>query len=45
MISEVFFEMPENVFDAFPAVYQQLKAFYKQDPMARRALHAPSRER
>ena len=45
VISEVFFEMPENVFDAFPAVYQQLKAFYKQDPMARRALHAASRER
>ena len=36
VISEVFFEMPEAVNDAFPAVYQQLKAFYRQDPLARR---------
>ena len=36
VISEVFFEMPDAVHDAFPAVYQQLKAFYKQDPLARR---------
>ena len=35
VISEVFFEMPEVVHEAFPAVYQQLKAFYKQDPLAR----------
>ena len=35
VISEVFFEMPEAVHDAFPAVYQQLKAFYKQDPLTR----------
>lgn len=38
VISEVFFEMPEAVHDAFPAVYQQLKAFYKQDPLARQAV-------
>ena len=37
VISEVFFEMPEAVHAAFPVVYQQLKAFYKQDPIARRA--------
>ena len=37
VISEVFFEMPEAVHDAFPAVYQQLKAFYKHDPLARQA--------
>jgi Mlc titration factor MtfA (ptsG expression regulator) len=37
VISEVFFEMPETVLDTFPVVYQQLKAFYKQDPAARRA--------
>ena len=37
VISEVFFEMPEAVHDAFPAVYQQLKAFYKQNPLARQA--------
>ncbi len=36
VISEVFFEMPEAVHDAFPAVYQQLKAFYRQDPLGRR---------
>ena len=35
VISEVFFEMPEVVHDTFPAVYQQLKAFYKQDPLIR----------
>ena len=35
VISEVFFEMPEDVHEAFPAVYQQLKGFYKQDPLAR----------
>ena len=35
VISEVFFEMPETVQATFPAVYQQLKAFYKQDPAAR----------
>ena len=37
VISEGFFEMPEAVHDAFPAVYQQLKAFYKQDPLTRQA--------
>ncbi len=36
VISEVFFEMPETVHATFPVVYQQLKAFYKQDPLARR---------
>ena len=36
VISEVFFEMPETVQATFPLVYQQLKAFYKQDPVARR---------
>ena len=35
VISEVFFEMPETVHATFPGVYQQLKAFYKQDPLAR----------
>ena len=35
VISEVFFEMPETVRDAFPVVYQQLRAFYKQDPATR----------
>ena len=35
VISEVFFEMPEVVQANFPVVYQQLKAFYKQDPATR----------
>ncbi len=38
VISEVFFELPEAVYAGFPVVYQQLKAFYKQDPLARHAL-------
>ena len=32
------FEMPETVQASFPFVYQQLKAFYKQDPLARRSV-------
>jgi Mlc titration factor MtfA (ptsG expression regulator) len=35
VISEVFFELPETVHATFPVVYQQLKAFYKQDPLRR----------
>ena len=35
VISEVFFEMPETLLEKFPEVYQQLKLFYKQDPVAR----------
>jgi Mlc titration factor MtfA (ptsG expression regulator) len=34
VISEVFFELPEIVHATFPAVYQQLRAFYKQDPLS-----------
>jgi len=37
VISEAFFETPEAVHDAFPRVYAQLKAFYRQDPGARSA--------
>lgn len=36
VLSEAFFTIPERVSQAFPAVYLQLKAFYRQDP-ARRA--------
>ena len=36
VISEAFFEMPDVVADAFPAVYTQLALFYKQNPRARR---------
>jgi MtfA peptidase len=33
VISETFFEMPDNVRDAYPDVYRELVAFYKQDPL------------
>ncbi|MFZ1642092.1 MAG: M90 family metallopeptidase [Candidatus Contendobacter sp.] len=35
--SEAFFETPAVIADAYPAVYIQLRAFYRQDPLARRA--------
>lgn len=35
VVSEVFFEAPEELLDAYPAVYAQLKQFYRQDPHAR----------
>jgi Mlc titration factor MtfA (ptsG expression regulator) len=35
--SEAFFETPERLAPAYPAVYAQLKAFYRQDPLARLA--------
>ena len=33
--SEAFFETPELLQPAYPAVYEQLRAFYRQDPLAR----------
>jgi MtfA peptidase len=33
--SEAFFETPELLEPAYPAVYEQLKLFYRQDPLAR----------
>lgn len=36
VISETFFEVPDAVQNEYPAVYAQLKAFYKQDPLLRR---------
>ncbi|TJZ73352.1 M90 family metallopeptidase [Chitiniphilus eburneus] len=35
VLSEYFFETPHAVADHYPAVYEQLKQFYKQDPLAR----------
>jgi Mlc titration factor MtfA (ptsG expression regulator) len=35
--SEAFFETPERLAPAYPAVYEQLKLFYRQDPGARLA--------
>lgn len=35
VLSEYFFEQPEVVEAEYPAVYRQLAAFYRQDPLAR----------
>lgn len=35
VVSEVFFEGPGKLLEAYPAVYEQLKQFYRQDPYAR----------
>jgi hypothetical protein len=35
VLSECFFEMPDVLQHDYPAVYEQLKLFYKQDPLAR----------
>ena len=35
VLSEVFFEMPQIIVDEYPAVYEQLKAYYKQDTFIR----------
>jgi MtfA peptidase len=35
VISEAFFETPDLVKEDYPAVYEQLRLFYKQDPLAR----------
>ncbi len=34
--SEYFFELPEVLAQAYPAVYDQLRRFYRQDPLERR---------
>jgi Mlc titration factor MtfA (ptsG expression regulator) len=35
VVSEAFFETPELLAPAYPAVYGQLRLFYRQDPLAR----------
>jgi MtfA peptidase len=35
VVSESFFELPELLHAEYPHVYEQLKAFYRQDPLAR----------
>lgn len=35
VVSEVFFEAPEELHAVYPAVYEQLRQFYRQDPLAR----------
>ena len=40
VVSEAFFETPEWLEPAYPAVYGQLRQFYRQDPLARLASSA-----
>lgn len=35
VLSEVFFEKPATLRDSYPAVYDQLARFYRQDPLSR----------
>lgn len=35
VLSELFFERPDTLKDIYPAVYTQLAAFYRQDPLSR----------
>lgn len=42
VFSEVFFEMPEIIVAEYPAVYDQLKAYYRQDTFARLSDAYPS---
>lgn len=37
VLSEVFFERPDLLQQAYPAVYAQLRRYYRQDPLARRS--------
>ena len=39
--SEAFFETPERLRPAYPAVYEQLTLFYRQDPLARLGASGP----
>ena len=39
--SEAFFETPERLAPAYPAVYSQLRLFYRQDPLARLGASGP----
>jgi hypothetical protein len=34
-MSEAFFETPDVLQDEYPAVYEQLKCFYRQNPLHR----------
>jgi MtfA peptidase len=38
VISEAFFELPEEIKRAYPEVYAQLALFYRQDPAARQVM-------
>lgn len=45
VVSEAFFLEPEMVQEDFPAVYRQLKEFYRQDPAQVLARHDPAARR
>jgi Mlc titration factor MtfA (ptsG expression regulator) len=40
VVSEAFFELPQQIKRAYPEVYAQLALFYRQDPAGRLA-HKP----
>jgi hypothetical protein len=42
VLSEVFFEVPDLLQDEYPAVYGQLRQFYRQDPAARLVRPSPT---
>ncbi len=35
VLSEYFFDLPEALVEAYPAVYEQMRRFFRQDPMER----------
>lgn len=35
VLTEYFFDLPEALVEAYPAVYEQMRRFYRQDPMER----------
>ncbi|MDD5388529.1 MAG: zinc-dependent peptidase [Gallionellaceae bacterium] len=35
VLTEYFFDLPEALIEAYPAVYEQMRRFYRQDPMER----------
>ena len=37
--SEAFFQAPHTLLAAYPAVYEQMRQFYRQDPAARSRAH------
>ena len=41
VLSEVFFEMPQIIVEEYPAVYEQMKLFYRQDTLARFRSRSP----
>jgi len=42
VVSEAFFEIPGLLVDEYPRVYEQLKTFYRQDPLRRLGERSPA---